>query len=627
MAKWKRKSDKEAEINEVESSYQQYVKGKYKGGKSKGKIIILSSVISALAVVLIVFAALFYYNNWLKNTRIRNVAIGNLSLKGMTIEEATALLDEHKDELLPKNDIIVKILSDTLVITNSDVDAKLDINAIANAAYVHGRNGTDGDALLVLDPQDFVKLEAGKIRALLKDFVQPYNGIPIETSITISGERPNLTTAPSANDTTQILTITMGSPTYLCNPEGLFQSIQNAHKNRSYEIEGEVLLIEPTKVTAQSIFKQYCVSPINATMNPDTFVITEGVYGYGFDIEAVQEMLDAAQAGQELPPIPLSKIKPSVTSDTLNAALFADVLATYTAKASSQAGRDDNLKLACKAINGIILYPGDTFSYNKALGPRTAAKGYKEANTYYGGEIIKSIGGGICQVSSSLYWCAMHADLQITARTNHGRMVSYMPHGMDATVSWGEVDFCFRNNSSYPVRIEASANRGNVTVRILGTDYKDYYVKIISKTTKVTEYNEVYKEFPIDNEFGYVNDQVVSKGRTGYVFETYRCKYDKATGKEITSARVLEAVSTHKKADTIIASVPTPVPPTPDVNEPDNETPDNPGSGDITPDANQPDNTNPDNTNPDNSTPDNSTPDNSTPDNSTPDNTGDGNSI
>lgn len=572
MAKWKRKSSQDTDLNDIESSYQQYIRGKYKGNSSPKKLITLAFIGSALVVILLVCAALFYYNGWLQDTRINNVSVGSISLKGLTTEEATSVLDAHKDELLPKKDIIIRILEKTLVLTNKDTKAQLDVAAIANAAYLHGRNNTDGDVLLVLDPQDFVNLDASSIRPLLKAFVQPFDGIPVETSVTVQGERPDLTKPPVDGEPNQILTITMGSPKYLCDPEGLFKSILNAHKNRHYEITGETLFVEPAKISAYSIFAKYCVSPINASLDQETFIITEGVYGYGFDKTVVQNFLDTAQWGESIT-LTLERIKPSITSDDINADLFNDVLASYTAYSSSQSGRDQNLKLACQAINGLILYPGDTFSYNTTLGKRTEEKGYQKANTFYNGEIVESLGGGICQVSSSLYWCAMHADLKIVERVNHSRIVTYMPRGMDATVSWGGPDFRFCNNSDYPIMIEASAKKGNVTVRILGTDYKDYYVKIISKTKKVMAFQEVTKEFPIDNEFGYVNGQVISPGRTGYIFETYRCKYDKTTNKEITSERVLEAVSTHKKADTIIASVPTPEPIEPETTEPETTTP------------------------------------------------------
>lgn len=564
MAKNKQKKSKKNELKEVESSYQQYVKGKYKTNKESKKLVVIAFIASAVAVILIACSVLFYYNYWLRNTQINNVSIGGISLKGLNVEEATDLLNQHKDELLPKNDIIVKILDETFTLTIEQSKAQLDTGAIANAAYVHGRDSNDGDMLLELDPQDFVAVDSASIRAWLKGNIQDYNGIPVETTIEISGERPDLTKKPAKNESNQVLTITLGTPKHYCSPEPLFQSILNAYNNRTYEIIADVILVEPTIVTAAGLSNnsEYYVKPVDATLDPETFIITECIYGYGFDIKSLQEKLDAAQWGDTIT-VTLGRITPKVTSDTINAELYKDVLATYTTKASSQTNRNTNLSLACKAINGIVLYPGQTFSYNNALGKRTAAKGYKQANTYYNGEVVESFGGGICQVSSTLYWCAMHADLKIVERTNHSLPVSYIPKGMDATVSWGGPDFKFKNDSQYPIKIVASSNKGNVTVKIMGTDYKDYYVKIVSKTVKTTAYSTVTKEFPIDNEFGYVNGDVVTKGRTGYVYETYRYKYDKTTNKEITGTRVLEAVTTLKKADQVVASVPTPPPPPP----------------------------------------------------------------
>ena len=567
MAKNKQKKSHKDELKEVESSYQQFVKGKYKGNKESKKFAVVGFIVSAVAVILVACSVLFYYNYWLRNTQINNVSIGGISLKGLNVDDAADLLNQHQDELLPKNDIIVKILDDTFVLPIDRSNARLDTGAIANAAYVYGRNSDDGDVLLELDPQDFIAVDSASIRAWLKENIQDYNGIPVETTVEVTGDRPDLTKKPQKNESNQVLTITLGTPKHYCSPEPLFQSILNAYKNRTYEIIADVILVEPAVITAEGLSRnnEYYVKPVDATLDPETFIITECIYGYGFDIESLQAKLDAAQWGETIT-VTLGRIAPKVTSDTINAELYKDVLATYTTKASSQANRNTNLSLACKAINGIILYPGQTFSYNQTLGKRTAAKGYKEANTYYNGEVVESLGGGICQVSSTLYWCAMHADLQIVERANHSLPVSYIPKGMDATVSWGGPDLKFKNDSDYPIKIVATSNKGNVTVRILGTDYKDYYVKIKGQTVKTTAYSTVTEKYPIDNEFGYVNGQVITKGRTGYVYNTYRYKYDKATNKEIAGSRVLESVTTIKKADKVVASVPTPpAPPAPTV--------------------------------------------------------------
>ncbi|MBE6983629.1 MAG: hypothetical protein E7435_05030 [Ruminococcaceae bacterium] len=250
------------------------------------------------AIIAALFAQMLLHPKEAPDMKIKNVTVNGISLQGLTPEEAIQVLNQYATELLPKEEIVVKILDSTLVLTNEDTNAQLDISAMATAAYLHGRdNRTDGTKPLVLNPNDFVNLEASKIRPLLINFVQPFNGRPIETSVTISGDRPDLTKEPEEGESDQVLTITVGYPKYLCDPETLFRTILRAHKNRQLLIVGTTILIEPEAVSAAEIFYQHCVSPINATIDPDTHIITESVYGYGFDIQKFQLELNKADWG------------------------------------------------------------------------------------------------------------------------------------------------------------------------------------------------------------------------------------------------------------------------------------------------------------------------------------------
>ena len=219
--------------------------------------------------------------------------------------------------------------------------------------------------------------------------------------------------------------------------------------------------------------------------------------------------------------------------------------------------------MACKSINGLILKPGEVFSYNEALGERTPERGYRPGASYSGGETVITYGGGICQVSSSLYYCVMHSDLEVVLREEHGYVSSYVPMGMDATVSWGTLDFQFRNNMDYPIKIEASANRGSVTVSIYGTDERDYYVDIEYVVTGTEPYKTVYKDYASDNPEGYKDGDVITTPYTGYTAETYRCKYKKDTNELI--SKEFEAKSVYGKRDKVvcrIADAPDPTTPT-----------------------------------------------------------------
>ena len=165
------------------------------------------------------------------------------------------------------------------------------------------------------------------------------------------------------------------------------------------------------------------------------------------------------------------------------------------------------------------------------------------------------------------------ADLEIVTRRNHSYPSTYIPLGMDATVSWGGPEFRFRNNTQYPIKIVATASGGDTTIALMSYDDRDYYVKMEYEVLSKTGWSVVYKDFPADNAEGYKNGEVISTPYTGYVVNSYRVKYDKATNKEI--SRTFEAKSSYKKRDKVIARVADPTPSVPTTPS----TPDTPGGG------------------------------------------------
>jgi len=205
--------------------------------------------------------------------------------------------------------------------------------------------------------------------------------------------------------------------------------------------------------------------------------------------------------------------------------MFRDVLGTYTTKCAGPWGRHQNIKLAAAAINGRIYNPGEEFWYNSAVGQRTAARGYQEAGVYEGGRTTTGIGGGICQVSSTLYYAVLLSDLDIVLRYCHMFNPGYMPMGCDATVSWGGPDFAFRNSRDYPIKIVTSYNdnTNEVTCTILGTKVDDHYVVMTNAVLGVTDYQTVYQESPDVAPGEEVIDQY---GHTGYYVRTWRNIYD-----------------------------------------------------------------------------------------------------
>ena len=141
-----------------------------------------------------------------------------------------------------------------------------------------------------------------------------------------------------------------------------------------------------------------------------------------------------------------------------------------------------------------MIQPGETFSYNDAVGERTVERGFLYGESFTGFLESRSAGGGVCQGSSVLYVCALTAELEIVERVNHGMEVNYTPPGQDAAVSWGGPDFRFRNNTHFPIKITAKLEDNKMKVQLLGTDEKDYYIELESTYGKdsLQSYANVY---------------------------------------------------------------------------------------------------------------------------------------
>ena len=168
---------------------------------------------------------------------------------------------------------------------------------------------------------------------------------------------------------------------------------------------------------------------------------------------------------------------------------YSNVYASYTTTYNSgNYNRTTNLQLATRAINGTIIQPGGIFSFNGVVGERTAAKGYKEAIIYEGGREVGGIGGGICQIATTMFNAALKANFGIVERYQHSLTVHYVPYGYDAAIAWGSKNFRFSNNCGYPIKIEASASGGYLSIKYLTNVYK----KPPAVTTKVTVSNKVY---------------------------------------------------------------------------------------------------------------------------------------
>lgn len=189
--------------------------------------------------------------------------------------------------------------------------------------------------------------------------------------------------------------------------------------------------------------------------------------------------------GNRIVQAPVATVYPKVDKQLLQH-LSAKRIGYYvTYYKSFNVNRSHNIDLASKALNSYVVFPGETFSFNQVVGKRTAAKGYKPAKIIVRGEYSEGIGGGICQVSSTLFNAVDRAGLKIVNRYSHSREVPYVPPGRDATVSWGGPDFRFRNEYSYPILIRASSHHGQMIVTIYSFTELEYEPRMVPSASKV----------------------------------------------------------------------------------------------------------------------------------------------
>lgn len=303
--------------------------------------------------------------------------------------------------------------------------------------------------------------------------------------------------------------------------------------------------VKPAPLDVDAIYREVQGAKENARYIKASGEILPSRVGVTFDVETVKAQLRGVKDGETILADAVVEF-PTVTTEMLKQGLFRDVLGTYTTKVTGTSARIQNVYLASRQINGKIYNPGEEFWYNATVGERTEARGFGPAPAYSGGKTIDSIGGGVCQVSSTLYYAALLADMKIVLRYCHQFVPGYITWGCDATVSWGGCDFAFRNNSDYPIQIVTDWEDNNLTVTILGTKADDTYVEITNAVLSSTPWETVYE--PNDEMEPGDEPVEIQTPYTGYLVKTWRNVYA-ADGTLLRST--FEASSDYEKRDRV----------------------------------------------------------------------------
>lgn len=295
---------------------------------------------------------------------------------------------------------------------------------------------------------------------------------------------------------------------------------------------------DEAKVTSEleKISEEVNVSMKDAKLNvlDNNIEISQDKAGLQVDIRAtIDNLKKSLQKGLFEESLVVTKVEPKIKKEDLKD--INTLLGSYqTVLSDISPGRIENIKIATERTSGVLLMPGEEFSYNKHTGLRTVKNGYKNATVIVSGEAVQGVGGGVCQVSTTLYNAVLYAGLDIVKVSNHSIPSSYVDKGRDAVVSDSGLDFVFKNDYDQPVYIKNYYNNGVITCQVYGNNKEKQNIKISTSIDKVTK-SPIKEEKDPTLEKG--KEKILEHGRDSYTVSTYRIYYDE-NGKEIKKEKV-----------------------------------------------------------------------------------------
>ena len=486
---------------------------------NKKKIWIIAASVAGVLIITtgIVLAALNPGSNIAKG-----VKAGGINIGGKTIEEAKTLLSQS--DTLKNREFVLKdtVSGKQTTISASSISFGYDIDKMVNEAYKIGRGKgliSDAASLLKLqfssiDVPDSYTYDEAALQKALYDF-----------GVSVNGEQKNYQLEFGDG----VVTVKRGESGQSKDVSDLQEAFLTAVKNGENEVSLTLEIKNPPDPDVESIYNEIYSAPQAATytITDGKMKVTPGKPGISIDKTEVAGGIDAIKNGGSAT-FKIVTVAPTVTEETINAELFGTVLGKFaTSYSTSSQNRSDNVELAASKIDGTVLMPGEEFSYNKTVGERTSANGFKSAPVFDNGETVQGMGGGVCQVSSTLYSAVLYADLPVLERQSHSLVVSYVPKGQDATVAYGSIDFKFKNDTKGPIKISAKTAGKRIEITIWGAKpEKEKKVEIVNSVTSTISPTVQETE---DSSLPAGSTKIVSSGKTGYVVSTVRKVYENGT--------------------------------------------------------------------------------------------------
>ena len=504
----KQESTNENKKNNIESGLE-IENGNSEQEDKKNTISFFGLILIFFITLILVAFAIFTIYNALNTNIISGVYIKNYNVSNLSKSDAKYQLDNYLNSSLPE-ELKLKHGDFEATISVSQIEAKFDTKAAANSAYKVGRQGNIFENNFHVLSTLFGKVNIEPILSINKEQLT-------KNLEEISTQLPDAVIQSSYYIDENNLIVTSGKDGNIIDINQTIEAIKNSISSLACQtspIEIIVKTATPDEINIEKIYEEIYKTPVDAYYTKEPFTVYPSENGLDFNISVDEAKSIITAEKKDEYSIPLKILYPNVTTNMIGTEAFPDLLSDFSTKyAASNKNRTTNLILAANKINGTVLMPGETFSYNKVVGARTIAAGYKEAPIYVQGKVVDGLGGGICQITSTLYNAAVYANLEITQRTNHQFVPSYVTASRDATVVYGSLDFQFKNNRNYPIKLVCSVSGGIANFKIFGLKQDDdYQVEISSYETGRTAtaiYSEAYKILKKDGKT--VRTELLSK--------------------------------------------------------------------------------------------------------------------
>ena len=485
--------EEQKQISKIEESQESYTPNEFHTISPQKATLSTLGILGILAIIILIIVAIAFsifavYNNTNKNI-VSGISIKGINVSGLSSTQAKEKLENYLQENLPEN-IQLKHNDFETSIPLSSIEAKFDIDSAIQQALEIGKNGN-------IFQNTFETLKTLFIPVDIEPSFSMNEQLLIDALNDISTKLPDTVIESSYYIENNNLILTSGKEGNVVNINQMVSYIKNGImnltlKNRTLDIATSIK--QPSKIKIEKIYEEVHKEAKDAyyTQNPFSVYPSENGLDFAISLEEASQMLEEEK---EEYTIPLKILYPKVTTNMIGTEAFPDLLSSYSTNYNARdTDRTTNLKLAANKINGTVLMPGETFSYNQVVGARTIAAGYKEAPIYVQGQVVDGLGGGICQITSTLYNAVLYANLEIVERSNHQFVPSYVTASRDATVVYGSIDFKFRNNRNYPIKLICSVANGVASFQIFGLKTDNEYEVVISSYETGRTSNAIYSE-------------------------------------------------------------------------------------------------------------------------------------